>query len=140
MNCLARSLAKPLPQTKGLISVLSRRGLAGGPPPYRGTQFENHFLQRVPGLTYEREGWEIGYGLCAIASTILVVGGLWNKPNTDIETWARHEAIARLKAKEAGEEIVYGKIYQNRPDPSVVGNLETSGLTKKGPQEGEGEE
>lgn len=41
------------------------------------------------------EGWERIYIGGMIASFITIVVGLWAQPETDLQTWAREEVLAR---------------------------------------------
>ena len=60
------------------------------------------------------EGWEWTIGWWYTTSFIMIVGILGFTPNTDITAWARQEAEARLKLKEAGfEDFVFGTHYQD---------------------------
>eukprot|EP00638_Chattonella_subsalsa_P001629 CAMPEP_0117746004 /NCGR_PEP_ID=MMETSP0947-20121206/7699_1 /TAXON_ID=44440 /ORGANISM="Chattonella subsalsa, Strain CCMP2191" /LENGTH=108 /DNA_ID=CAMNT_0005563267 /DNA_START=125 /DNA_END=451 /DNA_ORIENTATION=- len=83
--------------------------MAGGPPPRSHGQHEAYVFGEGP--THQAQGWETGTYVCYAASTILLVLGLANKPNTSIKSWAHEEAAARLKLKEAGEDIEYSNFY-----------------------------
>jgi ESSS subunit of NADH:ubiquinone oxidoreductase (complex I) len=55
-----------------------------------------------------REGWESTMTWWYGSSLVLLVAILGFAPNTDIESWAKEEAMARLKSKKGGEAIEFG--------------------------------
>ena len=55
-----------------------------------------------------REGWESTMTWWYGSSLVLLVAILGFAPNTDIESWAREEAYARLKRSEGGESVEFG--------------------------------
>mmetsp|Transcript_46936 Transcript_46936/g.78058 ORF Transcript_46936/g.78058 Transcript_46936/m.78058 type:complete len:135 (-) Transcript_46936:94-498(-) len=87
----------------------ARRTMAGGPPPRSHGQLEAYAFGEGP--KHKAQGWETGTYICYAASSLLLVLGLANKPNTSIKSWAHEEAAARLKLKEAGEDIEYSTFY-----------------------------
>ena len=79
-----------------------RRRMGGGGEP--GTLFGEK-----PGDA--PQGWEPIIYSCYGASAVLLIVGLWNKPTTSINAWAKDEANARLKLKREGEDVEYGTHY-----------------------------
>ena len=60
------------------------------------------------------EGWESTIGWWYATSAVLIIGILGFAPNTEITSWAKQEAAARLKLKEAGvEDFAFGTHYQD---------------------------
>ena len=94
----AVSAARAAPRT-------SRRKMGGGGEP--GTLFGEK-----PG--HKMEGWEPIIYSCYGASAVLLIVGLWNKPTTSINAWAKDEANARLKLKREGEDVEYGTHYNSK--------------------------
>ena len=82
-----------------------RRRMGGGGEP--GTLFGEK-----PG--HKMEGWEPIIYSCYGASAVLLIVGLWNKPTTSINAWAKDEANARLKLKREGEDVEYGTHYNSK--------------------------
>ena len=87
-----------------------KRLMAGMPVPQssKAKLFEGH---------PRNEGWEFTMLWFYSVSAILIVGILGFSPETSIEAWARQEAMARLKLKEAGmTEFEFGKHYQDHDE------------------------
>ena len=62
----------------------------------------------------ESEGWESTIAWFYPTSFLLIVGILALEPETGIDVWAKQEAAARLKLKQAGmTEFEFGKHYQD---------------------------
>lgn len=67
------------------------------------------------------EGWEWTVAWWYPTSFLLICGILGFEPETDIATWARQEAAARLALKEAGQvtQFTFGKHYQSLSEEDV---------------------
>uniref|UniRef100_A0A7S1FM80 NADH dehydrogenase [ubiquinone] 1 beta subcomplex subunit 11, mitochondrial n=1 Tax=Corethron hystrix TaxID=216773 RepID=A0A7S1FM80_9STRA len=90
------------------LSPPLRRSFGVGPPVAQSNK-----AQLFGGPSYE--GWEpIVYATYAAAAVILGVG-VGFQPDTNIQTWDRHEAGARLALKEAGAvtEVEFGIHYDD---------------------------
>ncbi|KAJ1451046.1 hypothetical protein M885DRAFT_570447 [Pelagophyceae sp. CCMP2097] len=61
------------------------------------------------------EGWEYIVYPTYIAVLLLGMVGVFYKPDTSIHNWARVEALARLRRKAKGEEVLWGVHYANIP-------------------------
>ena len=88
-------------------TVTLRRSLAEMPVPQssKAKLFQGHPTN---------EGWESTVAWFYPLSFFLIVAILGFTPNTEITTWARQEAQARLKLKEAGfTDFKFGTHYQD---------------------------
>ncbi|GBG32327.1 Hypothetical Protein FCC1311_085522 [Hondaea fermentalgiana] len=98
---VARAAAQIPAQTARLTKT---RTMAGSPKPQG-----QYLFGEAPGA--KSEGWETiyigGMTLCFVTAGV----GLWFKPNTDIDVWARDEALTREVLADAGEELEVGRNY-----------------------------
>lgn len=66
------------------------------------------------------EGWEPTVYVTYVASAIVLIVGISNKPQTSILQWAREEALARMEVEEAGDEVEFGKHYAKEISPAYA--------------------
>lgn len=94
----------------------------GGRPDAAGRLFGEKPLP--PGQKRAWEDWEIMYN-GAIWGGFLFVGiGLWYKPQTDIRSWARDEALVRELLTDAGEVLELGRNYSQEMHGNVWTKLD----------------
>ena len=99
LSSLSRSLVRR--------TCAQRRHLGAMPVPQsqKAVLFEGHPTN---------EGWESTVAWWYATSAIMLVGILGFSPQTDIGSWAKQEAAARLKLKAAGvEDFAFGTHYQD---------------------------